>query len=143
MVMFKKIVVPVDPSEVDFAKPALKAAADLAKQVDGEVHLVAVLPVMNGYVTELLPADYEEGLEKETEARVHALGTDAGIDPAKITVCLRSGSVYHEVIDEATAWGADAIIVCSHRPQMSTYLLGSNAAKIVRHAPCSVLVLRS
>ncbi len=141
--MFKKIVVPVDPSEVDFAKPALTAAANLSKQVEGEVHLIAVLPVMNGYVTELLPADYEAGLEKETENRVRQLATDAGIDPAKLTVCLRTGSVYHEVIDEATNWGADAIVVCSHRPQMSTYLLGSNAAKIVRHAPCSVLVLRS
>lgn len=141
--MFKKIVVPIDPSEIEFAKPAIAAAADLAKQAEGDIHMVAVLPVMNGYVTELLPADYEVDLEKETEERVRALGIEAGIDPAKLTVCLRSGSVYHEVIDEATNWGADAIVVCSHRPQMSTYLLGSNAAKIVRHAPCSVLVLRS
>ena len=140
--MFNKIVVPVDPSEVDFAKPALTAAANLAGQTGGEIHLIAVMPVMNGYVTELLPADYEVGLEKETEARVRKLATDAGIDGSKLTVCLRSGSVYHEVIDEATRWGADAIVVCSHRPQMSTYLLGSNAAKIVRHAPCSVVVLR-
>jgi universal stress protein F len=140
--MFKKIVVPVDPSEVEFAKPAIAAAANLARQVEGEIHLIAVLPVMNGYVTELLPVDYEAGLEKETEESVRALAIAAGIDPAKITVVLRTGSVYHEVIDEATSWGADAIVVCSHRPQMSTYLLGSNAAKIVRHAPCSVLVLR-
>lgn len=140
--MFKKIVVPVDPSEVEFAKPAIVAAADLARQSGGEVHMIAVLPPMSGYVTELLPADYEVSLEKETETRVHALGVDAGIDPAKLVVSLRTGSVYHEVIDEAKAWSADAIVVCSHRPVMSTYLLGSNAAKIVRHAPCSVLVLR-
>jgi len=141
--MFKKIIVPVDPSEVEFAKPAIKAAADLAAPVAGNIHLVAVLPVMNGYVTELLPADYEEGLEKETDESLRALAAEAGVDAARLTVCLRTGSVYHEVIDEATRWGADAIVVCSHRPQMSTYLLGSNAAKIVRHAPCSVLVLRS
>ena len=141
--MFKKIVVPVDPSEIEFAKPAVEAAANLAKQAGGEIRLIAVLPVMNGYVTELLPADYEEGLEKETEARVRVLATDAGIDPAKLTVGLRTGSVYHEVIDESKASGVDVIVVTSHRPQMSTYLLGSNAAKIVRHAPCSVLVLRS
>lgn len=141
--MFKKILVPVDPSEAEFAKPAIAAAATLARQVDGDIHLIAVLPVMNGYVTELLPADYEKGLETETETQVRALAVAAGIDPAKLTITLRAGSVYHEVIDEATNWGADAIIVNSHRPQMTTYLLGSNAAKIVRHAPCSVLVLRS
>ncbi len=141
--MFKKIVVPVDPSEIDFAKPALVAAANLAGPIGGEIHLIAVMPVMNGYVTELLPSDYEAGLEQETETRVRAMATEAGIDASKLTICLRTGSVYHEVIDEASSWGADAIVVCSHRPQMSTYLLGSNAAKIVRHAPCSVLVLRS
>jgi nucleotide-binding universal stress UspA family protein len=46
------------------------------------------------------------------------------------------------VIDEAKESAVDLIVVTSHRPQMSTYLLGSNAAKIVRHATCSVLVLR-
>ena len=38
--------------------------------------------------------------------------------------------------------GADLIVIGSHRPAMSTYLLGSNAKTIVRHAKCSVLVLR-
>ncbi len=55
---------------------------------------------------------------------------------------VRLGSVYTEVIDEAKAWGADLIVISSHRPSMSTYFLGSNAAQIVRHAMCSVLVLR-
>jgi len=140
--MFKKIVVPVDPSEIEFAKPAVDAAANLAKQADGEIRLIAVLPVMNGYVSELLPADYETALEAETDKRVKDLGADAGIAADKLSVVMRTGSVYHEVIDEAKDWGADAIVVCSHRPAMSTYLLGSNAAKIVRHATCSVLVLR-
>ena len=140
--MFKKIVVPVDPSEIDFAAPAVNAAANLAAQSGGEVRLIAVLPVMNGYVSELLPADYEVALEKETESRVRGLATKAGVPDDKLSVMMRTGSVYHEVIDEAKAWSADAIVVCSHRPVTSTYLLGSNAAKIVRHAPCSVLVLR-
>lgn len=141
--MFNKIVVPVDPSEIDFAKPAVEAAANLAAQAGGEVRLIAVLPVMNGYVSELLPADYEAALEKETDVRVRGLGIAAGIPADKVSIVMRTGSVYHEVIDEAKDWGADAIVVCSHRPVMSTYLLGSNAAKIVRHAPCSVLVLRT
>ena len=43
---------------------------------------------------------------------------------------------------EAEAWSADLIVVGSHSPSMSTYLLGSNAQNIVRHANCSVLVIR-
>ena len=37
---------------------------------------------------------------------------------------------------------ADLIVVGSHRPAMRDYLLGTNAARVVRHAHCSVLVAR-
>ena len=140
--MFTKILVPVDPNEMEFAKPAVAAAANLAMQSNGHVLLVGVLPVMNGYVSEYLPADFEVGFERDTENRIRAIGTAAGLKPDKFEVKLRTGSVYHEVIDESKESGVDVIVVTSHRPQMSTYLLGSNAAKIVRHAPCSVLVVR-
>ena len=54
----------------------------------------------------------------------------------------RAGGIYHELLREACQWGADLIVVGSHRPVMSDYLLGSNAKTIVRHAQCSVLVVR-
>jgi nucleotide-binding universal stress UspA family protein len=55
---------------------------------------------------------------------------------------VRMGAVSDEVLSEAEIWGADLIIIGSHSPSMSTYLLGSNAQKIVRYANCSVLVVR-
>ncbi|TBW33514.1 universal stress protein [Siculibacillus lacustris] len=140
--MFKKIIVPVDPNEVEFAESALAAAAELARPSGAEIRLVAVMPTLNGYVAELLPADYSVALGRETDARIHAVAAKAGLAPTGYTLSLRTGSVYHEVIDEAVETGADVIVVTSHRPAMKTYLLGSNAAKIVRHAPCSVLVMR-
>jgi nucleotide-binding universal stress UspA family protein len=140
--VFEKIVVPIDPDEVEFAESALAAAAELARPTGAAIRLVAVMPALNGYVAELLPADYTIALGRETDDRIHAAAARAGLAPTGYTLSLRTGSVYHEVIDEAVEWGADVIVVTSHRPAMKTYLLGSNAAKIVRHAPCSVLVLR-
>ena len=61
----------------------------------------------------------------------------------RLSVAVASGGVYHELLREATEWGADLIVVGSHRPVMSDYLLGSNAKTIVRHAQCSVLVVRA
>jgi len=61
----------------------------------------------------------------------------------RVSATVRLGSVYHEVLSEAETIGADLVVVGSHRPSMSTYLLGSNAATIVRHAKCSVLVVRN
>ena len=60
----------------------------------------------------------------------------------RVSTVVRQGGVYPEVIAEAQSWGADVIVTGSHRPAMSTYLLGSNASAIVRHAPCSVMVVR-
>ncbi len=61
----------------------------------------------------------------------------------RVSTMFRFGAVYHEVLSEAEAWGADLIIVGSHRPSVATYLIGSNAKTIVRHAKCSVLVVRT
>lgn len=140
--MFNKIVVPIDPNEMDFATPALKTAAGLAKESGGQVHLVAVMQPMNGYVTEFLPSDFESKTEQSIRDRMTDLAASVGLGKDQATGVLRFGGVYHEVIEEAKGWDADLIVVSSHRPSMSTYLLGSNAAKIVRHAPCSVMVLR-
>ena len=36
----------------------------------------------------------------------------------------------------------DVIVMASHQPKFSDYLLGSTAARVVRHAKCSVLIAR-
>ena len=55
---------------------------------------------------------------------------------------IRFGTVYDEVLAAAKLVEADLIITGSHKPNVSDYLLGSNAARIMRHAECSVLVVR-
>ncbi|MNW08816.1 Universal stress protein G [compost metagenome] len=52
------------------------------------------------------------------------------------------GSPRDEVLQLADEIGADLIIIGSRRPSVKTYLLGSNAAAIVRHANISVMVVR-
>ena len=50
---------------------------------------------------------------------------------------------HNEVLEDARKTGADLIVVGSHRPTIATYLLGSNASTIVRHAelsPCRAVV---
>jgi nucleotide-binding universal stress UspA family protein len=47
------------------------------------------------------------------------------------------------IIDQAERLGADLIVLGSHKPGLSDFLLGSTAARVVRHAPCAVHVLRT
>ncbi|MCP3868497.1 MAG: universal stress protein [Gammaproteobacteria bacterium] len=52
-------------------------------------------------------------------------------------------SIYSDILADAERSGADLIVIASHQPELSDYLLGSNAAKVVRHAKCDVYVVRS
>ena len=61
-----------------------------------------------------------------------------------IETCVREGDPRTEIVEEAKEWGADLIVVGSHgRTGIAHWLLGSVAAHVVRHAPCSVEVARS
>lgn len=55
---------------------------------------------------------------------------------------LVNGHSGRAITDFAKAERADCVIVGSHKPGLSDFFLGSTAARIVRHAHCSVIVLR-
>lgn len=53
------------------------------------------------------------------------------------------GHTYRSIIDYAQSHAVDCIVMGSHKPGFSDFLLGSTAARVVRHAPCAVHVYRS
>lgn len=140
--MFKKILVPVDLTDPEHYRDALNAAASFARQNGGVVRLVTVLPVLPSVVADYLPVETQGKMLDDASAKMRGLLDALALGEGVGEVVVREGSVYHEVLEEAGDCGADLIIMGSHRPAMATYLLGSNAARIVRHAPCSVMVLR-
>ena len=54
-----------------------------------------------------------------------------------------SRSIWRGIVELASQAKADLIVLASHRPAMKDYLLGTNAVSVVRHAPCSVMVVRA
>ena len=60
-----------------------------------------------------------------------------------VETVVRSGLAFFEITEAATALGADLIVVGTHGyTGLKRALLGSTAEKVVRHAPCPVLVIR-
>jgi universal stress protein F len=53
-----------------------------------------------------------------------------------------SGHAGRVIVDYASTNEIDCIIVASHRPGIGDFFLGSTAARVVRHANCSVHVIR-
>ncbi|HYA81673.1 MAG TPA: universal stress protein [Methylocystis sp.] len=131
--MFKKILLPADLAEPDMTRQATDKGVALGKASGAALRFVtvqAVVPVV---------AEYQHLASQD---QIDAFAATIDYPKELVSTVVRFGAAYHEVLIEAEEWGADLILLSSHRPSMSTYLLGSNAAKIVRHAGCSVLVLR-
>lgn len=142
--MFRKILLPIDVAEPEIAKEAIEAATALAKAFGSHLRLIHVTsPVVVASPMAVIPqAVYDQlGVYEKSELERIA----ASIDRPKGTVdaVVRIGGVYPELLAEATQWPADLIIVGAHKRSMATYLLGSTAAAIVRHASCTVMVVRS
>jgi nucleotide-binding universal stress UspA family protein len=141
--MFKKILVPVDLTEPELAKPAVDAAVELARASGGEVRIVNVLPMTPVMLAEYVPADFDTQQRQSSEEAIATLAKNSGLDASRLTTVVRQGGIYHEVLEEAETMEADLIVMVSHRPALKTYFLGSNAGHVVRYATCSVLVVRA
>ena len=140
--MFKKILVPVDLTEPELAKPAIDTAVAMARSSQGSLRIVNVLPMTPVMLAEYVPPDFDVQQRKSAEDGLKKLVEESGLDPSRVSGTVRQGGIYHEVIEEAKAVDADLIVMTSHRPDMRSYFLGSNAGHVVRYASCSVLVLR-
>ncbi len=141
--MFKKILIPVDIAEPEIAAPALTRAIEMAKVWGGELRLINVQSLMPAAFMDYVPADFDAEQKQRAEESLAISVKSVDLPPEKVSSVVRFGGVYPEILSEAERWGADLIVIGSHRPAMSTYLLGSNAKTVVRHATCSVLVVRA
>jgi nucleotide-binding universal stress UspA family protein len=140
--MFKSILVPIDLTDTDLAKPAIATAATLSQTWNGAVRLLNVLPMTPVMLAEYVPADFDAQQQQASEEALAIVARESGIAPSRVSTKVRHGGIYHEILEEAVAINADLIVMTSHRPAMRTYFLGSNAGHVVRYAKCSVLVVR-
>jgi nucleotide-binding universal stress UspA family protein len=130
--MFKTILVPVDLGEVDAARPALGKAVELVNASGGTLRLIYVRAIVPVTYMEFMPPAFDQEQQGEAEKKLAELAATIPLPSERVSAIVRLGSVYNEVLDESEKTG----------PSMATYLLGSNASTIVRHAKCSVLVMR-
>jgi nucleotide-binding universal stress UspA family protein len=140
--VFKNILVPVDLADVAAAEPALARAVEMVSASGGKLRLISVRSILPVTYMEFVPPDFDTDQQVECERKLAELAAGVALPPERVSTVVRLGSVYNEVLEHARKTGADLIVVGSHRPTMATYLLGSNASTIVRHAESSVLVVR-
>lgn len=141
--MFKKILVPIDISQSDSGEAGLVAAIDMADKTGADLVLLNVIADMPNLVANRLPTNYEDEMQQSAAKALDELSRKHKLKSGSYEIRTAHGQTYHEIISAAKNTNADLIVIASHRPELSDYLLGSTAGKVVRHAKCSVLVVRS
>lgn len=134
-----KVVVPIDFSdEADYElATALELAADPAA-----VHLVHVLFPLDAVSPGVVLGDVsDEKREQTVRKRMDELLKKNNVSGVHVEV--RFGNPGLEIADYADEIGADLIVISSHGYHgVKRLFLGSVAERVIRHAHCSVLVLR-
>lgn len=141
--MFKTILLPIDLGETSSWQKALPAALVHASGEGGSLNLLTVVPDFGeSIVGTYFPPDFGERMMAQAKIDLEAFRAAHVPSDVPSKALVRSGTIYSEIIGAAEEMRADLIVMASHRPTLRDYLLGPNAAHVVRHAKCSVLVVR-
>ncbi len=134
--MYKKIVVSmaldhgIGARAIDIARSLLAEGGEIIA-----VHILEAVPsFVNYYVTDEHADDIRKSAEEGIAERIG--------DAKDAEIVVMTGHPGQTITDYARSIQADCIIVGSHKPGLKDFFLGSTAARVVRHAPCSVHVIR-
>lgn len=145
------LLVPIDLAHESSWKKALPQAFALAGSMGSNMTIMTVVPeIVSGL-------DWRYSIRGETggsenlnvdellevaRTRLEQIGTEYAPKSAEFDVVARYGTIYEEILNVADELQATQIVMAAHRPSLSDYLIGPNTARVVRHANCSVQVVR-
>jgi nucleotide-binding universal stress UspA family protein len=144
LLSIKKILVPVDFSSL--SKKAFKYALRLAQQFKTELTVIHVLqpavpPTFEGLqIAPPFPKEGSSGPAKNLRTLIDSART-AGVP--KVRSLFRWGLASHEIVETAKDLDVDLIVIATHGyTGWKHFCIGSTAERVVRAAPCPVLVVR-
>lgn len=143
MPALKKILVPSDFSPA--SDNAFKYALYFGKQYGAQLHVIHVLePVLSPQFAGLpeAPALSKEELAT-AEKKLRAWADSAGAAGVAAKLVLRNGLPAHEIVEAAKDLDVDLVIIATQgHTGWKHFCIGSTAERVVRAAPCPVLVVR-
>jgi universal stress protein F len=138
--MYSSILVAVDLDRPQTWAKALPVACTLRRSFSARLTLCSVVRDMDAAVeAEWSAIGYRQMIDV-AHARLSELASVAA-EP-NIDVDVGTGTICGGILDVAERARADLIVMASHMPNAKDHLLAANASRVVRRAPCSVLVVR-
>lgn len=136
--MYQTILVPVDITDVGKAGVMLETARKLGG-ANAEIVLTHIVDEIPSYIAAQVPGGYGGPATREAKETLSRLAGETG---GNVEIDVRMGNPAQGILQVAEERGADTIVIASHRPGLEDYFLGSTAARVVRHAKCTVIVIR-
>jgi nucleotide-binding universal stress UspA family protein len=140
---FQRIVVPTDFSKLSCQ--ALRYATAFARPCGSELTLVHVIepPPYPEFGYAHIPRK-EAALRQKARQRLESDCRELSQSGVNAAPVIRTGNSFHEIAALAREQNADLIVIATHsRGAIMHAVLGSTAERVVRHAPCPVLVVRA
>ncbi|TDQ67138.1 nucleotide-binding universal stress UspA family protein [Maritalea mobilis] len=143
--MSKSVLCAVDINRPKDEKHILEEAYRLAKLDDARLDVITVVPDYGmSVVGSYFDADHTKKVKEA--AHHHLIEVTESVVGAEANKNVRHivsvGNAYEEILRTAEKAGSDLIVIGAHKPDFRDFLLGPNAARVVRHSTCSVYVVR-
>lgn len=139
--MYKSIVIAAALFNEGATTRAALTKAQTLLDDGGTITLVHVIDEVPGYVAASIPKEHLSARRREVDDQLAQIAKSA--QGMNVKTVIREGQPSASILGAAKEAGADLIMIASHKPGLSDYFIGSTAARIVRHAPVSVLVTRA
>ncbi len=139
--MYKSIVIAAALFNEGATTRAALSKARTLLDAGGKVTLVHVIDEVPGYVAASIPKEHMHARRRDVQDQLDSIAAAEG-SGMDVTSVVREGQPSACILGAAKEAAADLIMIASHKPGLSDYFIGSTAARIVRHAPVSVLVTR-
>jgi nucleotide-binding universal stress UspA family protein len=141
--LYKNILLTVDLEHPKAQLKSVPIAVEMCKQHKARLHVLTVVPDFGmSIVAQYFPKGYEKEVAGNVMEKLKAFVRKKIPGDIKVKHIVGNGNVYESILNVSKTIKADLIIVQARRPELRKFLLGPNAARVVRHAECSVLVVR-
>jgi universal stress protein F len=142
--MFHRLLITLDLAHEEQLPRLVQTAQRLLGEDPGSIHLLYVdQSLVHQGSFPLLDESTIEEHARESQQRLQALLEQWVPEPLRGGCRVRHGTAYDQILEESRRLRPDAILMMSKRPGLSSYFIGANAEKVVRHADCSVFVIRA
>lgn len=141
--MYSDILVSIDLSQPRDEAKAVETAVDYARLFGATLHVMTVVPDYGlSLVGGFFPAEHEKQAIAHANQALHEFTAKHVPEEIRHRHIVAHGSIYREILRYADEVNAGLIVMSASRPGPEDYLIGPNAARVVRHAKVSVLVVR-